>query len=73
MRDSGVTVLLVDHDVNLVLGLCDEIHVLDFGRVIASGPPAAIRGNAAVTEAYLGTSHAGDAASEPSLQEGIPL
>jgi ABC-type branched-subunit amino acid transport system ATPase component/ABC-type branched-subunit amino acid transport system permease subunit len=55
VRDGGVTILLVDHDVNLVLGLCDEIHVLDFGRLISSGPPEAVRRDAAVAAAYLGT------------------
>ena len=39
IRDSGVTILLVDHDMHLVLNLCDQIHVLDFGGLIASGPP----------------------------------
>jgi ABC-type branched-subunit amino acid transport system ATPase component len=47
-------VLLVDHDMTLVLGICDRVHVLDLGRVIASGPPAAVRSDAAVVEAYLG-------------------
>jgi sulfate-transporting ATPase len=60
VRDGGVTILLVDHDVNLVLGLCDEIHVLDFGHLISSGPPDAIRGDPAVAEAYLGATHVPD-------------
>jgi ABC-type branched-subunit amino acid transport system ATPase component/ABC-type branched-subunit amino acid transport system permease subunit len=58
IRDAGTTVLLVDHDMNLVLNLCDRIEVLDFGRIIASGTPAAIRGNADVADAYLGSTHA---------------
>jgi ABC-type branched-subunit amino acid transport system ATPase component len=58
VRDSGVTILLVDHDMNLVLNLCDVIHVLDFGRVIASGPPEVVRADPRVAEAYLGAHHA---------------
>jgi ABC-type branched-subunit amino acid transport system ATPase component len=58
IRDAGITVLLVDHDMNLVLNLCDHIEVLDFGRVIASGPPAEIRGSSVVANAYLGTAQA---------------
>jgi ABC-type branched-subunit amino acid transport system ATPase component/ABC-type branched-subunit amino acid transport system permease subunit len=58
IRDSGVTVLLVDHDMNLVLNLCDHIEVLDFGRIIASGTPAEVRGSDVVADAYLGTTHA---------------
>jgi ABC-type branched-subunit amino acid transport system ATPase component len=55
IRDQGVTILLVDHDMGLVLGLCDVIHVLDFGQVIASGTPAEIRDDPRVALAYLGT------------------
>jgi ABC-type branched-subunit amino acid transport system ATPase component len=52
--DSGVTVLLVDHDMGLVLGACDHVVVLDFGRVIAEGAPEHVRANADVIAAYLG-------------------
>jgi ABC-type branched-subunit amino acid transport system ATPase component/branched-subunit amino acid ABC-type transport system permease component len=57
---SGVGVLLIDHDMHLVLDLCDEIQVLDFGRIIASGTPAEIRVNPLVAEAYLGSTHTGE-------------
>jgi ABC-type branched-subunit amino acid transport system ATPase component/branched-subunit amino acid ABC-type transport system permease component len=57
VRDQGVTILLVDHDMGLVLGLCDDIRVLNFGRIIASGPPEAIRADPMVAEAYLGSAH----------------
>jgi ABC-type branched-subunit amino acid transport system ATPase component len=58
IRDSGVTILMVEHDMSLVLSLCDRITVLNFGEVIASGTPAEIRADPAVASAYLGTAHA---------------
>jgi ABC-type branched-subunit amino acid transport system ATPase component len=57
--DSGTTILLVDHDMGLVLSVCDMIHVLEFGKLIASGTSAEIRQNAVVTNAYLGSRAAG--------------
>jgi branched-chain amino acid transport system ATP-binding protein len=51
---EGMTVVLVEHDMGLVMGVCDEVHVLNLGRMIASGPPAAIRQDQAVLSAYLG-------------------
>jgi len=54
LRDRGMGVLLVDHDVPLVFGLCDRMTVMNFGSVIASGKPEDVRADAAVVEAYLG-------------------
>jgi branched-chain amino acid transport system ATP-binding protein len=51
----GLTVLLIEHDMSLVMGICDHVHVLDFGETIAVGAPDAVRADARVQEAYLGT------------------
>jgi branched-chain amino acid transport system ATP-binding protein len=56
LPELGTTVLVVDHDMSLILGVCDEVHVLDFGRVVASGPPAQVRTDPTVIAAYLGRS-----------------
>jgi branched-chain amino acid transport system ATP-binding protein len=52
----GVSVLLVDHDMDLVFGVCDQVHVLDFGRLVSSGPPGNVRTDPVVVAAYLGRS-----------------
>jgi branched-chain amino acid transport system ATP-binding protein len=54
IRDSGVTIFLVEHDMKLVMGICELITVLDYGKKIAEGPGDAISKDSVVVEAYLG-------------------
>jgi ABC-type branched-subunit amino acid transport system ATPase component len=55
VEDLGVGVLLVEHDMPLVMGLCDQIHVIDFGRHLFAGAPHEVASSAVVRAAYLGT------------------
>jgi len=54
IRADGKTILLIEHDVSLVMGICDSLTVLDYGKVIASGKPADVRTHPEVIKAYLG-------------------
>jgi len=54
-KEQGVTFLVVEHNMNVVMALCDHILVLDQGRKIAEGPPHVIQSDPAVLDAYLGT------------------
>jgi branched-chain amino acid transport system ATP-binding protein len=58
IRDRGVTCLVVEHDMSLVMNISDVVVVLDQGQKIAEGPPAAIQHNPEVIRVYLGDGHA---------------
>jgi branched-chain amino acid transport system ATP-binding protein len=68
--EDGLSMLLVDHDMGLMLSVCDVIYVLEFGAVIACGSPDVIRGDERVISAYLGGSQGSDVTDGPAIAKG---
>lgn len=72
LAGEGKAIVMVEHDMDLVMSVCDDIHVLDFGSIIASGKPAAVRADPRVQKAYLGYSAEDESASHEDTLVDLP-
>jgi len=71
LTDGGLAILLVEHDMSLVMSACEDIYVLDFGRIIATGDPTAVQADEKVRAAYLGDDDDAAPASSPAVARGL--
>ena len=72
-RELGTTVVLIEHDMGVVMDISDHVVVLDYGRKIGDGPPAEVRDNQDVIDAYLGVAHDGESQSQSESQGHVVL